>query len=174
MQELPTDYLIHLLPRLHSLEGEPLRAAVEHFQDPAHPVFATGPRYTESLYAMWCAEERMPVAYRRLYYRELHGPTARFDASNGYCLGADAYEWTLIHPKAVERARAYVRTCILARLAEFYDAGEDHEMLDYLRDEANIEAAESGADREGDFDLELHEEQYFEALFAPLREGYKP
>lgn len=174
MQALPTDYLLPLLPRLYSLEGEPLRAAVEQLQYPSHPVVSTGPLYTGSLYAMWCVEERMPVAYRRLYYRELHGPATRFDASNGNCLGADAYEWTLIHPKAVERARAYVRTCILARLAEFYDAGEDHEMLEHLRDEAKIEAAESGADREGGFDLELYEERYFEELFAPLREGYRP
>lgn len=174
METIPTDYLLDLLPRIYSLNDADLRMAVDKFLDPDHPTFPTCPRYDSSLYAMWCAEERLPVAYRRLYHRELIGPAIRFDISNGNCLDYDAYEWTLIHPEAVDRAHAYVRTHILARLAEFYDAGDDHVMLDYLRENAAIEAAETGADREGDFDLELFYESFFDYLFAPLREGYKP
>lgn len=171
-----TDPLLPLLPRVHALQGWELRNAVEQFDDPSRPPSGVGPLYDESLYAMWCAEGRMPHSLRRLYYRELCGPAARFDASNGSCLGSDAYEWTLIHPEAKDRARAFVRTHIIARLAELYDDGQlvDHPILLGLQDEFVVVAAELGRAHEPDFDHEAWIEQNFEELFAPLREGYRP
>jgi hypothetical protein len=116
------------------------------------------------------------VGLRRLYYRELLRPASRFDDSNGGCLGADAYEWTVVHPKAEERARAFVATHAIAKLAELYDDGQigENRWLLTLDDDFGVEAAENGCDREPDFDREAWTEKKFEELFAPLREGYRP
>lgn len=173
MNIIPED-IIKLLPQIHQVPKQSLRFLVDRLDDPDHKPSVTCPLYGESLYAMWCAEERMPVRLRRLYYRELLAPAYRFDESNGNCLGSDAYEWTLIHPRAEDRARAFVKTHALAKLCEIYDAGGEHEVLDQFREEFSTAAAEAGADRELDHDPEQWQEDRFAELFGPLREGYKP
>jgi hypothetical protein len=156
------DYPLPSVEETYRLDGNPLRKLVEYLVDPDHKPEETGPLYHTSEYAMWCAEERMPEHLRRLYFRELVGN----------CLPQAAYEWMSIHPGAVVRARAFVRTHVIARLCETYDAGGEHPHLEKLREDFSIAAAEEGADR--DFDLEDWEEDKFEDLFAPLRENYKP
>ena len=132
------------------------------------------PAIRERLDVAWLVEERLPVELRRLYYRELYGPASRFDESNGNCLGSDAYEWTLIHPTATERARALCATYLIAMIKQLYDEGVDHPILDHLRDRFSDQASEAGCTYEVDHDQETWNEKHFDALFAPLEEGYKP
>lgn len=132
------------------------------------------PELKERLHYLWLVEERLPVELRRLYYRELYGPASRFDENNGNCLGSDAYEWTLIHPTAKERARALCATYLIAMTKQLYDEGVDHPILDHLRDQFSDQASEAGCNYEPDHDHEDWNEKHFDQLFAPLEEGYKP
>ncbi len=134
------------------------------------------PPYTTDPQVMWDAEERMPVALRRLYYRSLLQPAFDFDEGNGNCLGADAYEWTVVHPKTQARARAFVSTHIIAALQELYtrSPNSDHPALEFLRGEFAAKAIAEGIGTKGYFDAEEWEREQFDDLFAPLKEGYKP
>lgn len=132
------------------------------------------PDFSEELTELWFIEEELPAEFRRLYYRELCGTARRFDENNGHCLGADAYEWTLIHPSAKERARALCATYLIAMIKQLYDEGVDHSILDHLRDLFSDQASEAGCNYEVDHDQETWNEKRFDELFAPLEEGYKP
>lgn len=141
-----------------------------HHQHPGAPILPAPVR----LRYLWVIEEQLPVELRRLYYRELYGPASRFDENNGNCLGADAYEWTLIHPSAKERARALCSTYLIAMIKQLYDEGVDHPILDHLRDQFGDQASEAGCNYEPDHDREDWNEKHFDELFAPLEVGYKP
>lgn len=144
-----------------------------HHQHPGDAL-AAHPPTSKQHYHLWVIEEQLPVELRRLYYRELYGPASRFDANNGNCLGADAYEWTLIHPTAKDRARALCATYLIAMIKQLYDEGVDHPILDHLRDQFSDQASEAGCNYEPDHDHEDWNEKSFDELFAPLEEGYKP
>lgn len=169
MITLPDD-LVDLYPDLWKLEGIALRHAVDQLLDPETESFATCPLYELSLFAMWDAECKLPVRLRRLYYRELLGPARRFDADHGNCLGDDAYEWTLVHASAEERAKAFVATHLIAKLKQLYDDGTEHRVILGLAELYRDQASEAGCGYEPDHDWEAWEEGCFAELFAPLND----
>lgn len=132
------------------------------------------PRSDDYFNVLWQIEEELPVHLRRLYYRELLGKATRFDENNGNCLGSDAYEWTIIHPSAKDRAKALASTYLIAMLKLCYDEGADVPTLDGLRDTFSDQASEAGCGYELDHDSEDYAEKRFAELFAPLEVGYKP
>lgn len=113
------------------------------------------PTEREELNFMRDLECTMPAGLRGLYMKELQRPADEFSSSNGNCLDPEDYVWCAVNASGVDRAKAYVRTGVLVLIRELYDNGESLPCLDRFEEEFKIAAAEEGADREADFDLEL-------------------
>ena len=131
------------------------------------------PPASKRLHHLWVIEEQLPVELRRLYYHELLRPASAADDVCGG-IGNAAYEWSMIHPAAKERARALCATYLIAMIKQLYDEGVDHYILDLLRSQFSDQASEAGCNYEPDHDQEAWDEKRFAELFAPLEEGYKP